>query len=46
MVRALGEYGNRVKFTVYPDVGHNSWVKAYEDTELYQWFINQNKSSN
>lgn len=39
MVKALRENGNNVKFTVYPDVGHNSWVKAYDDHELYKWFL-------
>ncbi|MDO4586421.1 MAG: dienelactone hydrolase family protein [Planctomycetia bacterium] len=31
--------GDKVKLTVYPGVGHNSWVPAYNDPELYQWFL-------
>lgn len=39
MVRAVKEQGGNIRFTVYPDVGHDSWVKAYDDPDLYQWFL-------
>ncbi|HWQ88954.1 MAG TPA: prolyl oligopeptidase family serine peptidase [Desulfitobacteriaceae bacterium] len=39
MVRAVKEQGGNIRFTVYPDVGHDSWVKAYNDPDLYQWFL-------
>lgn len=41
MVNALRELGNNVKFTVYPEAGHDSWIKAYEEPELYKWFLDQ-----
>lgn len=41
MVSALKEIGGNVRFTIYPEVGHNSWVRAYENPELYQWFLMQ-----
>ena len=40
MVEALKKAGvTEVKLTVYPDVQHNSWVNAYNDPELYKWFL-------
>jgi len=28
---------------VYPDAGHNSWTKAYDNPELYQWLLQQHR---
>ena len=28
-----------VRLTVYPGAGHNSWVEAYKDSALYEWFL-------
>jgi predicted peptidase len=40
MVEALKKKGSsNVKFTVYPETGHNSWVEAYNNPELYEWFL-------
>lgn len=39
LVNALKAAGGDVKFTVYPEVAHDAWVKAYETPELYDWFL-------
>ena len=39
MVDALKKAGHEVKFTVYPDAGHDSWTKTYNNPELYKWFL-------
>lgn len=39
MVDALKEAGADVKFTVYPEAGHDSWTQAYGEEELYDWFL-------
>ena len=44
MVEALKKAGNDVKFTVYPDAGHDSWTKTYNNPELYKWLLSHNKS--
>ncbi|MGB5435041.1 MAG: alpha/beta fold hydrolase [Maribacter sp.] len=44
MVDKLRQLGHEVKFTRYPGVGHDSWVKAYTTEELYEWFIRQVKA--
>ncbi|MCE4562921.1 prolyl oligopeptidase family serine peptidase [Maribellus sp. CM-23] len=43
MVNALKNYNKTVKFTVYPGVGHDSWVKAYDDSLLYDWLLQQKR---
>jgi predicted peptidase len=43
LVKRLKECGGNVKFTVYPGVGHDSWVKAYNDQALYEWFLSQRR---
>lgn len=39
MVDALQKKGSDVKFTIYPEIGHNSWVEAYNNPALYEWFL-------
>jgi predicted peptidase len=40
MIEALKKVGNKdCKFTIYPEAGHNSWTKTYENPELYEWFL-------
>jgi predicted peptidase len=43
MIAALKEAGGDPKYTEYPDVGHNSWDKAYATKELYEWLLKQHK---
>ena len=44
MVDALKNAGDpEVKFTRYPGVGHDSWVKAYDDPELYEWLLSHKR---
>lgn len=39
MVKALKAHGGEVKFTVYPEAGHDSWTETYDNPELYEWFL-------
>ena len=40
MVKALKEAGDKdVKFTKYPELGHDSWTVTYNNPELYEWFL-------
>jgi predicted peptidase len=43
MVEAIKKAGGEPKYTEYPDVGHNSWVKAYEDADMHAWLFEQKK---
>jgi len=44
MVAALKKSGSDVKFTVYPDAGHDSWTTTYNNPELYEWFLKHRRS--
>jgi predicted peptidase len=39
MVRALERVGAPVKLTVYDDLAHDCWTRAYDDPELYSWML-------
>ena len=39
MVDALKKEGADVKFTIYPDAGHDSWTATYDNPDLYTWFL-------
>jgi pimeloyl-ACP methyl ester carboxylesterase len=41
MVAALRAIHGRVRFTLYPNTGHDSWTQAYATAELYQWMLRQ-----
>ena len=41
IVQALREAGGKAKLTVYPNVGHNSWARAYAEDDLYAWMFAQ-----
>jgi predicted peptidase len=43
MVKALKEAGADVKFTIYPEAGHDSWTEAYNNPELYQWLLSHKR---
>ncbi len=43
MVNRLKSMGYSVKFTKYPGVGHNSWIRAYKTEALYDWFMQQDR---
>ncbi|MFS1512622.1 prolyl oligopeptidase family serine peptidase [Chengkuizengella sp. SCS-71B] len=39
MVKALHQAGGKVKFTIYPHLGHDSWTRTYENEEIYEWML-------
>jgi predicted peptidase len=43
MVEALKKAKGDVKFTVYPEAGHDSWTEAYNDPQLYTWLLEQKR---
>jgi predicted peptidase len=45
MVDAINACGGHAKLTVYPGVGHDAWTPAYEDPKLYEWLLEQRRSS-
>jgi predicted esterase len=41
MADALKKAGGRVRFTAYPDAGHDAWTATYENPQLYKWLLEQ-----
>ena len=46
MIAAIREAGGDPKLTIYPDAEHDSWTEAYNDPQLYEWMLRQQRSSN
>jgi predicted peptidase len=34
-----------VQLTVFDDAGHDSWTKVYDNPEIYNWMLKQNKTN-
>lgn len=45
MVKALTACGGNVKFTVYPDAGHDCWTQTYNNQQLYDWFLQHRREN-
>ena len=43
MVAAVQDSGGNAKLTLYPGTGHESWVKAYAEPDLYPWLLSQKR---
>ncbi len=43
MVEAVNAHGGKARMTIYPGVGHDSWVEAYKNEELYQWLLSNTR---
>ncbi|EFH90178.1 prolyl oligopeptidase family serine peptidase [Ktedonobacter racemifer] len=43
MIDALEQAGGKVKLTIYPEAGHDSWTPAYADPQLYSWLLEHSK---
>jgi predicted peptidase len=43
LVEELRACGGRVKLTLYPGVGHDSWTATYANPELYRWLLEQRR---
>ncbi len=39
LVAALEACGGDVRFTVYPDAGHDAWTETYANPALYDWLL-------
>jgi predicted peptidase len=43
MVEALRRAGAPVRYTEYPEAGHDCWDRAYGESELWEWLLAQHK---
>ena len=44
LVDELRRRGGIVRFTLYPDLAHDSWTRTYADPELYAWMLQQRRA--
>lgn len=35
--------GKKIRLTLYPEAGHDSWTETYNNEKLYEWFLNNAK---
>ena len=45
MVDAVQAAGGDAKLTVYPDTGHDSWTRTYEDPRVFDWLLAHKRST-
>jgi len=43
IVKSLKDAGGNPKYTEYQGVGHNSWTRAYRETEFIDWLFTQSR---
>ncbi|TVR81473.1 MAG: phospholipase [Rhodospirillales bacterium] len=43
MAEALEAAGGRVRLTVFPGIGHDSWTRVYAMPEVYDWLLAQRR---
>lgn len=46
MSAAMNALGGEVHYTEYPGVGHDSWLKAYDDADFLKWMLSKSLSGN
>lgn len=39
MVNSVKREGGQVEFTIYDDLSHNCWDRAFEETDLIEWLV-------
>lgn len=45
-VQAIENAGGTIRYTLYPETGHNTWNKAYQEPDFFQWILDQSKVEN
>lgn len=41
LVDVLKKEKSDVKFTIYPEAGHDSWTETYNNPDVYEWLLQQ-----
>jgi len=43
MVAAVNRNGGNAKITIFPDVKHDAWVRAFGDDKMWEWMFSQER---
>ena len=46
MFAAMKKVSSDAHYTEYPGVGHQSWVRAYDDPKLFPWLFSKSLATN
>ena len=46
MVNELRKFSKKVKFTIYPSRGHDTWEPTYTNDEMFKWLLEQDRKNN
>lgn len=41
MIKALKTMNGEVRYTLYPQLNHDSWTITYDNPQLYKWFLSK-----
>ena len=44
VVGKFRDVGSSVRYTEYPELGHNVWAKSYAEPDFFSWMLKHNKS--
>ena len=44
MVDAVNNHGGNARITLYPDIDHDSWTPAYEESAMISWLLAQKRA--
>jgi predicted peptidase len=45
LVQRLRACDGHVRFTLYPDAGHDAWTRTYANPELYRWLLQHRRGA-
>jgi len=43
MVAAVKAAGGNIRYTEYPQAGHDCWTETYANPELYTWLLEHHR---
>lgn len=43
MIKGIRAAGGAPRLTIYPNAGHDSWTKTYENPQLYAWLLSHRR---
>ncbi|PKP35707.1 MAG: phospholipase, partial [Bacteroidetes bacterium HGW-Bacteroidetes-15] len=41
VVKELEANGQNVRYTRYPNTGHDAWTETFDNPDLYKWMLEQ-----
>jgi predicted peptidase len=45
LVKFMKQFDGDVKFTIYPEAGHDCWTETYDDPAFFKWLLKHKRTS-